>query len=200
VSQAARAAAAGVAALALVGLAAWLFMPTPTTPTSAPGPSSGTAPSGRPSTDRVVVAGPSSPSPEGSPAVPDPTAGEFVALADEPGSLEADPMGPRPINRQGIEATIEEMYGDVWECRRDQLPSAPARFEVVITIAPEVPPPDYGTEGTWGMVAGTQVVGLGGDSSAFQDCLKNALRPVLFHPPKQGAARVRWELDLSREP
>lgn len=121
------------------------------------------------------------------------------ALPDIPDSIK-DPLGVLPITREAMEMSVNEMRGDIDECRDKHLPADLHRvISIDFHINAEVPPEDYGppTDGEYGIVRGAKVMDASQDLSAFEACMTRAMEDILYDKPAGSGSRVNWALDLS---
>lgn len=205
-----RIAAVGVVVLLALGVAAWVFMPASTDVggVQAPKPGSGPAPApeyevtkAQPKPEPPVVAA-------GTPApvVQDPDGVPVVELLDQPGSI-TDPLGSRPINKQGLEAAVQEMLVDLQECHdifKKAAPDLPDTLELQFDFEERMPPKEYGEyEEPMNMMIASTVSGedaakipSGPDREAFEACMLRSLDDILYdrHP---GGARSRARMTAS---
>lgn len=120
-------------------------------------------------------------------------------LPDIPNSIK-DPLGVLPITREAMEMSVNEMRGDIDECRDAHLPPELHRvISIDFNINSEVPPEDYGppTAGEYGIVRGAKVMDTNRDLSAFEDCMTRAMEDILYDKPAGSGSRVNWSLDLT---
>lgn len=196
---------AGIAGLlALLGLAFFVFQPGTSDPVPEAGPrvkpEVAEAMEAKPG-QKPAPAKPSEGTEQAKPALEDDA---FLALPqfDLPeieNSIE-DPLGVLPLTREAMEQSVNEMAGDIKECRDKHLGAdAPEALSVDLHFNAEVPPEDYGAPkaGEYGIIRGARVMDVDGDFSAFEACITRSLEDILYDKPEGDGVRINWTLGLT---
>jgi hypothetical protein len=191
----------GVALVVLVGVAWFLFRPSPS-------PDVADVPRNKPAVEELK-APPTpqalpTPTPQVAAPVQVPADDPFLQipvqeLPDIPNSVK-DPLGVLPITVEAMEMSVDEMGADLLDCRDEHLPAELHRVvSIDFHINAEVPPEDYGapTPGEYGIVRGAKIMDAPGDHAAFEQCVTRVMADILYDKPAGSGSRVNWKLDLS---
>lgn len=119
-------------------------------------------------------------------------------VPDIPNSVK-DPLGVLPITSEALEMSVDEMRADLEQCRDKHMEGVHRSMTLGFHINSEVPPEDYGVPDgkPYGIIRAAKVMDSADDHTAFESCVTNVMKDILYDKPPGDGVRVNWTVDFS---